>query len=431
MLALGGIVTVATSRTIDRLERSVAALNETAATMDQAIQAVRSQIYVSSLLLRDSILDQSSARQPEYTRRIHEYHRVSLSKVEAVLRLSPPTARRPVIESLAREVHAYWDSALPIFSEAQDKAVGYEYIRTKILPRRQAVITLAEELSDLQATETRAAHREMSVTIAAFRARITQIRGLAAGLVALVALLCTWRVYRLQKIAEAEKHRRKVAEQQLRSHAHDLVKAHEDERRSLSRELHDHIGQMVTAIRFRLGNVEAETPTPTASFRQNVAECRSLLEETIDAIRQIAMGLRPAMLDDLGMTSAIEWYIREFSRRFDLPASLTADSIPELPEPHRTYIYRIVQEALTNCARHSKATAVEVEIRQMLERITVRVRDNGVGIGKGEMRRAGIGLTGIEERVRELKGTISIYSPQEGGTVVEVLLPIPAGVTHA
>ena len=430
MLAIAGIVTVATSRTIDRLEAAVTTLNDASSNFDDAIQTLRSQIYVSSLLLRDSFLDGSSVRDGDYFKRIEAYHRQSVAELGKLVRTAPQR-HVDMVRSLSEEVRAYWTSVLPVVRGQLTGELGFEYIRTEILPRRQAVVTLAEELSDLQAADTRATHREMLQTIAGFRSRITQIRGLAIVLVAVIALLCVWRVYRLQRIAEIESGRRALAEEQLRALAQKLVHAHEEERRSLSRELHDHLGQMVTAIRFRLGNLEAENPAPSPTFRSNVAECRTLLEGTIDAIRQIAMGLRPAMLDDLGMIPAIEWYVREFSRRFDLPVSLTVEGANDVPEPHRTYVYRIVQEALTNCARHARATHVDVEIRQEKEQISVRVRDNGIGLDTAAGRRAGFGLTGMQERAHELRGGFEIYSPPSGGTAVEVTLPITAGAVHA
>ena len=433
VLALGGVVTFVTSQTITGLQQSIVDVTESSQTLDRSIQSLRSHIYVSAIVVRDSLLDTSPDRRSSYTRQLNEHQRAAMADMNSVLKRSSASHARTV-ESLVRETRAYWESIAEVstLSGPERAAVGYGYVKAKIIPRREAVMVVAEELADLQAAETSAAQRTLASTIGAFRKRMENIRGLAVAIVALVALLCTWRVYSLQKMADAERLRRNEAEFELRRLAQKLVQAHEDERRLLSRELHDHVGQMMTALRFRLGGIEAENPSPTTAFRRMVEDCRSLLEGTIEAIRHMAMGLRPAMLDDLGMNAAIEWHAREFSKRFDIPVSLSiGEAANDLPEPQRTYVYRIVQEALTNCARHARATSVHIDLQCEHDWVQLTVRDNGIGLKTGAKYKSGFGLTGIEERVRELHGTFSAYTPHDGGTVLEVKIPVSGAVVHA
>jgi signal transduction histidine kinase len=397
--------------------------------LDDSIDSLRTQIYVSAIVARDSLLDTSPERLASYTAELNGHRTAALAAMERVGRLAS-AAHAKALESLARENSAYWESVLQVvgLTGAERASLGYTYVRTRVIPKRESLLTIAGEFSDLQAAETTAAQRRLSQTVAEFRSGMARLRTIAITVCAVVAILCTWRVYRLQRSAEAERVRRNDAEAKLRQLTQVMVHAQEDERRSLSRELHDQVGQWMTALRFRLGNIEAENPQPTPAFRQMVEECRSLLEGTIETIRQMAMGLRPAMLDDLGMTAAIEWHAREFSRRFDIPVSLdVAASATDVPEPQRTHVYRIVQEALTNCARHAKATSVDINLSFSNRLLSLLIIDNGVGLQNGARSRNGFGLAGIEERVREMHGTFSAYSPQHGGTVLEVKIPVPEG----
>ncbi|MGH9629119.1 MAG: sensor histidine kinase, partial [Bryobacteraceae bacterium] len=136
-----------------------------------------------------------------------------------------------------------------------------------------------------------------------------------------------------------------------------------------------------------------------------------------------------SMLDDLGLGPALEWQAREFSRRYDVPVdvSITGD-LHQLPESHRTCVYRIAQEALTNCARHSQATAIELNVHKQNGRIEMEVRDNGIGLPTGEMKKTGLGLRGMQERVRDLGGKIAISSSPSEGTTLAVELPLATGI---
>jgi signal transduction histidine kinase len=136
------------------------------------------------------------------------------------------------------------------------------------------------------------------------------------------------------------------------------------------------------------------------------------------------MGLRPAMLDLLGLGPALEWQTREYSRRYKTPIQLdVAGDLRDLPDPHRTYLYRIVQEGLTNCARHAHAKNIRVSLKDANGQLAVTVEDDGVGFDQHGGVSYGLGLLGITERVRELCGNIAIQSEPGKGTRLEVMLP--------
>jgi signal transduction histidine kinase len=137
------------------------------------------------------------------------------------------------------------------------------------------------------------------------------------------------------------------------------------------------------------------------------------------------MGLRPAMLDVLGLGPALEWQAREFTRRYNTPIQLEVDGdLKHLPDQHRTYLYRIVQEGLTNCARHAQAKNIRVQLRETEGQLAVAIEDDGIGFSHTDGVAYGLGLLGITERVRELCGEISIDSSPGRGTRISVTLPL-------
>jgi signal transduction histidine kinase len=160
-----------------------------------------------------------------------------------------------------------------------------------------------------------------------------------------------------------------------------------------------------------------------------VAGCKQLVDELFSTVRNLALGLRPSMLDDFGLQAALEWHVRDFMRRYAIDVELTvAGDLDALPDKHRTYVYRVIQEAMTNCARHAKADRIEIAISTDARYLHVRVADNGIGIDPALPRR-GFGLRGIEERVKELGGTVSISKQvPRGGTALVVHIPLPSMV---
>ncbi len=191
-----------------------------------------------------------------------------------------------------------------------------------------------------------------------------------------------------------------------------LVTAQEEERRNLSRELHDEVGQTMSAMLVELGRVETAPDSETRAER--LASARSMAETSVGMVRNMALLLRPSMLDDLGLVAALRWQAREVTRRSGLKVKMVADEIAEdLPDSHRTCLYRVVQEALNNCAKHSQASQVRVVVHRDRDGLSVTVQDNGIGFEPS--RDKGMGLLGMEERVERLGGLFSIESRPGGG----------------
>ena len=187
------------------------------------------------------------------------------------------------------------------------------------------------------------------------------------------------------------------ARQELQDLSARLVSAQEEERRNISRELHDEVGQSLSALLMEAGNAAARVPQDSTEVRRHVESIKRLAEASVNVIRNMSLLLRPSMLDDLGLVPALEWQAREVSKRTGLRVAVTADeNAGELPDEHKTCIYRVVQEALHNCARHAQARSVMVEVRQETSKILLSVEDDGHGFDARRVR--GLGLVGMEER---------------------------------
>ena len=174
----------------------------------------------------------------------------------------------------------------------------------------------------------------------------------------------------------------------------------------------------------KLNKIEGTTDPSERS--QYVQDGKALVYRTVSAARDMAMGLRPSILDDLGLVAALEWQAREFKGRSGVLLNLNLDGdLSDLPEGHSICLYRIVQEALTNCGRHADAKHRGITLHGGKDRISLTIWDDGKGFDAKQSTRRGLGLVGIEERVRELGGKTTIVSQAGKGTLLEV--EIPAG----
>jgi signal transduction histidine kinase len=232
------------------------------------------------------------------------------------------------------------------------------------------------------------------------------------------------RVQRLEREAKARYDEVEEARRELRRLSDRLVTAQEEERRNLSRELHDEIGQAMSAMLVELGRLEAAPDSETRSER--LTSVRRMAEASVGMVRNVALLLRPSMLDDLGLVAALRWQAREVTRRSGLKVKMVADEIAEdLPDSHRTCLYRVAQEALNNCAQHSQATQVRVVVHRDQDGLSVTVEDDGIGFEPS--REKGMGLLGMQERVERLGGLFSIESKPGNGTVLWIHFPLAKG----
>ena len=216
------------------------------------------------------------------------------------------------------------------------------------------------------------------------------------------------------------------SEWQLQALVDRLTTIREDEAKRIARELHDDLGQKLTALNMELAHLETNLAAPSPQQRIQFERMHSVVDQMIDVVQEISSELRLGQLDVLGLTAAIEWQLSEFSRRSKIPCQVTRlDEIADLSDAQSTAVFRILQEALTNIVRHAGATKVEVSLQVGHDRLALNVQDNGRGITVADLNdRRAIGLLGMRERAQSVDGTVVIAGRPDRGTTVLVTIPL-------
>ncbi|MEQ1945668.1 MAG: sensor histidine kinase [Bryobacteraceae bacterium] len=206
------------------------------------------------------------------------------------------------------------------------------------------------------------------------------------------------------------------------------MEVQEFERRRLARELHDDLGQRVTALLMELSRIDAGSDVANVA---RLARAREYTEGILHTIRDISSMLRPALLDDLGLKAALEGHIRKFYERTGLPCTLICSlrEPDDLPDSIRTCVYRVIQEALNNCEKHASASSIHVTIERadpvkMAGELSVTIADDGCGLPPGALVPGGSGLSNMRERVELLHGTFTIESSNKKGTAILLTIPV-------
>ena len=209
---------------------------------------------------------------------------------------------------------------------------------------------------------------------------------------------------------------------ELRALAAHLQNIREEERTRLSREVHDVLGQQLTAIRLGVGWFGRHY-ADDAEAQARLADTRETIDETVRHVRQIAADLRPGVLDDFGLVSAVQWQAKQFEDRTGTPCTVDVEGCDEPPRAVATAAFRVLQEALTNVARHAEADRVEITVALECQSIRLVVSDDGRGFDAAEPGRRSLGLVGMRERAGALGGHLVVRGVPGEGTVVECTLP--------
>jgi signal transduction histidine kinase len=297
-----------------------------------------------------------------------------------------------------------------------------QVVSEQLIPRRQQFVTIAQQIEMLNDNETLAAQQASFAEFARLQERLTRLLlvALTSGLLlAIGSAIDILRLERQERLRYAQLAHNREELQELSAR---LIDAQETERRSLSRELHDEVGQALGLLLMDVGRLSNQLGAD-ARGQEMVQRIKTVAERTVQTVRNMALLLRPSMLDDLGLVSALEWYAREVSRSSETEVEVKADNVSEtLPDPLMVCIYRVVQEAVNNAQRHAHAKNVIVELKETDTSLQVLIKDDGSGFdGK---RTRGIGLLGMEERVKRLGGTITIESQPGAGTTIRAELPL-------
>ena len=224
----------------------------------------------------------------------------------------------------------------------------------------------------------------------------------------------------------------RIMQENLRRLSHEILSAQEDERKRISRELHDEVGRTLTAINLKLAGLQKEADLNTASLKRHIASTQRLVEQSMNTVHRFARELRPPLLDDLGLIPALRSRLKEFTLRTHIPVHVTTfAAVERLHVDNRTVLYRVAQEALSNVERHARATRVDVSIRRLRAVVRMAIHDNGRSFKAksvfSDKKIKRLGLLGMRERVEMIGGAFAVESSPKAGTTILVEIPFRNG----
>ena len=418
IIGLSGVANIERAR---QIFQQIQSFEENYRQVETILESIRAETFRIAILRRDRLLDVLSPASV-YEEQLAE-HVTRINDLMPGLRSLQSPGNERTLDRLDNSLSNYL-SIVATEAKAPPTRDSFRLDNQDLQSHRVKIVGITDEIGKLNARnfESRRASLDHAIDDLETELWSNMVTALFVGLC--ISAASVVRISQLEQESARFQSTTEQAKEQLRQLSQQLVSSQEEERKMLSRELHDEIGQSLTALRIELGNLQRSRSAPGEEFDRHLEETKKLAEHTLRSARSISMGLRPSMLDELGLGPALQWQVREFSRRFNISVRLELHSdLQDLPDQHRTYLYRIVQEGLTNCARHSQAKNIRIVVEDTADEITIMVADDGVGFRVNERSRAGLGLLGISERVRELGGRFDIDSAPGRGAKLHVALP--------
>jgi signal transduction histidine kinase len=422
LMAFAGVDAI---NTLEQIQSANDAIRDDFLLRTRVLERIRADVYISGTYVRDYLLERESGRA--------EGNRYSLIETRSDMDQALGDYRKLLnvqeaapFQVLTAELEAYWKVLEPVFqwSPEQRQREGYPFLRDEVFRRRTSMLGIADRIAAVNEVQLQAGKTKVEQTFIGFRRRLLITLVSTVGLGLILASFSMRKLLKLETEA-AEQYREIVhTRTELKQLSARLVEAQENERRSISRDLHDQVGQELTGILMEMAHISILIRArDNEAAEAKAGEIKRLVENCLQVVRNMALLLRPSMLDDLGLVPALEWQAREVSKRSGLRTRVVAEHVSEdLPEEHKTCIYRIVQEALHNIVQHAGAVNVSVTVRQEKGRLVLSIQDDGKGFNTQQER--GMGLLGIEERVGNLEGDFQVTSEPGKGTRLQVSLPL-------
>jgi signal transduction histidine kinase len=393
---------------------------------DQLLSTVRAQVLLSSVLLRDALLE--TATTDTYVEQLRGIRRsVSDALREYVPQVKSDTEREQWLR-LQAELRNYWDTSLPVLTLDQTPTAmqARSVLLQEVIPKRETIIRISDRIHNMNQAAFEKAQGEVSELRRGLRRRVWDTSGTAVALGLLVAFVATRHAGVLESRLREQRVQEERHKTELERLSSKLMQAQEEERRRIARELHDEVGQALSAIKLELAVAERQ-PLSERS-KAPLAEARAITERALQSVRDMSQLLHPSMLDDLGLPDTANWYLGGFSRRTGIQTELVVDELTERIAPElEVCTYRVIQEAVTNVARHADASKCRVEIRAAPDGLRIVVEDNGRGFDprvKPGAAGRGLGLVSVRERVATLGGALQVESRVGQGTRLTVELPL-------
>jgi signal transduction histidine kinase len=427
LLVLLGVIGISAVSFLSQIKDREETIRRDYVNRDRVLQNLRADIYTSGTYVRDFLLDPNDAFAAGHRDQFLETQQKLRSEIAEYRHLIGAGDVAPV-DQLVTELDEYMKALAPVlnWNATERQARAYPFMQDELLPRRMSALGLADHIQQLSESQLEQNGVAVSVMLSSFRAKLLLLLILTAITGLTLAGIALWRLLGLE-----DESQRRFAEvvgtrEELKRLSAELVSAQESERRKISRELHDEVGQVLSAIMLGLGNLRSalRTHNSAEAFRQ-LQLVEDMTERNASVVRNISLLLRPTMLDDLGLIPALKWLAREISRTSSMTVDVAAESfVDDLPDGHRTCVFRVVQEALRNATRHSGARQARVCVREENGILRLLVQDDGKGFAPSL--ETGLGILGMQERVMSLSGTMTLNSNPGKGTVITFDLPVPS-----
>lgn len=413
-------------RSLRQIEQNVTDVHESYVRGEQTLSKIRTNVLLGSIYLRDALIDGATVRRESYRGELMRLR----SEVEAMLASYVPAVssqdERDHWARLQTELGDYWASRDVAFTDqAKTPNEAAALLRERVVPKRETVLQILDQLAALQDVANARHQQEINVLHRQVRTRLLTMGAGTLVVALLVAVMASRHVNRLQHEIERQRRIERDNREDLERLSARLVDVQEQERRTLARELHDEVGQALTAVKMDIGIALRADLEPRV--RSALEEARDLSDQTLRSARDMSQLLHPSALDDFGLPATLTAYLRNFAHRTGIRAQLAETMETRLAPDIEVCVYRIVQEALSNVARHSGATACTVSLNSGGGTLRLIIEDNGRGVGLPDDRLTsgrGLGLIGMRERAQALGGTFGIKPRDGGGTIVMVSLPL-------
>ncbi len=425
------------TRRVADVQRQSAAIDDRYMRSQELLSTVRAQVLLAAVYVRDALLDPRQQTTSSY--RANVIGALGLAE-DALIRYQPildSAVETRRIAALRSQVADFRTTLVDLLSadSAHEPGDARMLLRNRIMPRREAVIRLSEDVQALNRAAFVDQRRASARVYEETQRRIWAQLGLALAGSFLIGLIAIRQVGALERTLLSQQARDAQNARDLQRLSAQLITVQEAERRTIARELHDEVGQALTAIKVELSiagrGIEGAGASPSL-----LDNARGITEAALHSVRDLSRLLHPGLLDDLGLCAAVEAHIRDFRKRHATSVELLHDDMEErLPQPIEAAAYRIIQEALTNVARHSGATTCRVYLQRLVQSVLITIEDNGVGFDvdalAAQSTRAGLGLVGIRERVAQVRGHVRIESRRGVGTRLTIELPVHGAIEPA
>jgi signal transduction histidine kinase len=412
-------------RGLEEIQHSAAAVHASYVRGEQTLSRVRTNVLLGSIYLRDALIETGSAQHGESR---PELARLRSEVEELLRRYIGEVASEPEREHWTRlqaELTDYWTSREIALAERNIRGPveAAALLRRRVVPSRDTVLGIVDQISALQEAANARHQLEARARYERIRTRLFSIGSATLLFAAVVAVLASRHAYRLERRVDQQRRNERHTREELERLSARLVNVQEEERRTLARELHDEVGQALTALKMDVGVALRSDLQDRA--RGALEEAKEIAETTLRCVRDLSQLLHPSMLDDFGLPATLSTYLRSFSQRTGIRAQLAETLEDRLSPEIELCVYRIVQEALSNVAQHSGATACTVSLSGGEGILRLAIEDNGHGLPGPSPApvRQGLGILGMRERAQAFGGTFALGSNVGGGASIVVTLP--------